>query len=77
MRDFQYLALWATSEYQMQPGLISVEIEGDPAVGLRYRFDEEASAGRFRLLRGLLHTFEPGNNELRIEGHDVVEVWRG
>lgn len=76
MRDFQAIALWAKAEYSLQPGLIDIRVEGDPAVGLRYRFDEVASAGRFRLLRGLLHTFEPESNELCVEGRDVVEIWR-
>lgn len=76
MQSFHDLAKRAMLEYRRQPGLIDVEVEGIPAMGLRYRFDEKASAGRFMLLRSLLCGYEPEDRLLNIDGNDVVEIWR-
>lgn len=75
MHDFHKLAQRANNEYKHQHGLINVHVEGDPPVGLRYRFKEIRSANRFHLLRNLLHRAEGWSNSLRVEGCDVVEVW--
>lgn len=62
-------------EYRYQPGLKRIEVEGEPETGLRFKFDNEASAARFMFLRGLLCRLNPGNTDLRIDGCDVVERW--
>lgn len=75
MNNFHDIAKRAMIEYRRQPGLISVELEGVPAIGLRYRFDEEASAGRFLTLRSLLSAYEQGERLLHLDGRDVLELW--
>lgn len=77
MIDFKALAqrLWA--EYHRQPGLQCVLIEGEPAIGLRYAFEDDVFADRFFALRSLHHSFTPENaNALKIDGAHVVEIWR-
>lgn len=76
MHDYHHLAQRAMGEYRHQPGLIEILVEGDPASGLRYRFDEEASASRFMILRGVLRQHDRRAGDLIIDGRDVLEVWR-
>lgn len=75
MHDYHHLAQKAMGEYYRQPGLIEILVDGEPASGLRYRFDEEASASRFMILRGVLRHHDHGCGNLRIDGRDVIEVW--
>jgi len=73
--NFETLAQKARNEYLFQPGLIEVTVEGDPPIGLRYRFNEKVSATRFLFIRGLFRRVRPENTELSIDGSDVLEVW--
>jgi hypothetical protein len=75
VQDFHQLAQRARVMHRYQTGLTDVQVEGAPAAGLRYKFDEEASASRFMILRGILRHHDPGTGSLRIDGRDVVEVW--
>jgi hypothetical protein len=76
MKDFDVLSKMAWSEYSHQPGLIDIVIEGDPGIGLRYRFADSARAGHFLRLRQLHNSYEPMfANPLRHDGNDIVEVW--
>jgi hypothetical protein len=76
MHRFEALAQKAQTEYQRQPGFKCVVVEGEPAIGLRYKFENEVSADRFKVFRELHNSYEPANaNALIIEGGDVVEIW--
>lgn len=75
MRDFQKLAEMVMIEYGYLPGLISIDVEGDPPVGLRYRLKDAETANRFHLLRRLMHSSDGWSSSLRVEDCDVVEVW--
>lgn len=75
MRDFHKLAQRAMAEYRCQHNLIDVEVEGEPATGLRYKFKDEASASRFMFIRGLLRHNSSGSGDLSLEGQDVIELW--
>jgi hypothetical protein len=76
MHNFNALAQKAQSEFQRQPGLKCVVVEGEPAIGLRYQFENEASADRFKVFRELHNSYEPVNaNALIKEGVDIVEIW--
>jgi hypothetical protein len=76
MHNFNALAQRAQAEYQRQHGLKSVVVEGTPAIGLRYRFENEVSADRFIAIRELHNSYEPANaNTLIKVGLDVVEIW--
>lgn len=75
MHDYHFLEQRAMVEYRYQPGLIKIVVEGEPAFGLRYRFDDEASASRFMILREVLRQHDRGVGDLLIDGRDVVEVW--
>jgi hypothetical protein len=75
-RDFNALARRASAEYHRQAGIISVSIEGDPAVGLRYSFRDLESAERFMALRRVHNSYEPDNaNTLRRDACEVIEIW--
>ena len=77
MHNFDVLAAEAWAEYQQQPGILSVVADGEPAGGLRYKFDNNATAERFIALRQLHNSYEPANaNLLKIEDAEVVEIWR-
>ncbi len=74
--DFHALARRASAEYHWQAGIISISVEGDPAVGLRYSFRDRETAERFLVLRRLHNSHEPANaNTLKREKCDVVEIW--
>lgn len=75
MHDFQKLAEMAMIEYGYQSGLISIDVEGEPPVGLRYRLKDAESANRFHLLRRLMHSTEDWCSSLCVEECDVVELW--
>jgi len=75
MSDFQALAQRAKIEYRHQPGLIDIKVEGDPAHGLRFKFEHESYAERFMFLRSMLKKKDPSMGQLRCDGCDVVEVW--
>ncbi len=75
MHDFHDIAQRAMMEYRRQPGLVSVEVEGEPPCGLRYRFRDVSEAGRFRNLRSIQHAYEQGSKFLDLDGCDVVETW--
>jgi len=76
MNDFEALSKMAWSQYGHQQGLIDIQVEGNPGVGLRYRFADSDCAGQFMRLRQLHNSYEPlFANALRHEGNDVVEVW--
>lgn len=77
MYDFHKLAQRAMSEYRYQSGLNGVEVEGEPASGLRYKFNDEVSAERFMFFRGLMRRSDHGSSELSVDGCDVIEIWRG
>jgi hypothetical protein len=75
-RDFNALARRASAEYHLQAGIISVSVEGDPAVGLRYSFRSIETARRFLALRRVHNSYEPANaNTLRREDREVIEIW--
>lgn len=75
MHDIHELARQTMLEYRYQPGLIGIEIEGEPANRIRYIFEDESTASRFMFLRGLLRQHDPGTGMLHLEGSDVVENW--
>jgi hypothetical protein len=76
MNDFEALVKMAWSQYGHQVGLIDIQVEGDPGIGLRYRFSESDLAGRFMRARQLHNSYEPMfANTLKHEGNDVVEIW--
>jgi hypothetical protein len=76
MHKFDALAQRAQTEYQRQPGFKCVVVEGAPAIGLRYKFENEVSADRFKLLRELHNSYDPVNaNALVKEGFDIIEIW--
>jgi hypothetical protein len=59
-----------------QPGLIGIEVDGHPAVGLRYKFSDVSLAARFMALREFHNSFgHSESNILGIEGSNVVQVW--
>lgn len=75
--DFKSLAERVWSEYHRQPGLQGVLIEGEPAIGLRYTFENDEHADRFLTLRNLHHSYKPENaNALQKDGAHVIEIWR-
>lgn len=74
--DFHELSKRVMLEYRNQQGFNRVEVEGHPAIGLRYKFSDVGSAARFFALREAHNSFEPSNsNILGIDGTDVVEIW--
>jgi hypothetical protein len=76
MKDFDALAKMAWAQYQRQPGLVEIRVEGNPGFGLRYRFSSSDCAAHFKRLRGLQNSYEPlFANTLKHEGNDVVEIW--
>lgn len=76
MKDFDALAKMAWAQYQHQPGLVCIRVEGNPGFGLRYCFSSSDFAARFRRLRELQSSYEPMfANTLKHEGNDVVEIW--
>jgi hypothetical protein len=76
MQDFKSLAQKAWNECQKRPGLKCVVVEGSPAIGLRYQFEDDRSADRFIAYRELHNSYEPANaNALVREGRDVLEIW--
>jgi hypothetical protein len=76
MHNIHGLATNLRSVYRYQPGLVRIELEGAPAKGLRYKFDDAVSARKFMLLLGVLRSHGNEFGELWAEGCDVVEVWR-
>lgn len=77
MHNFTELAQRLQDEYRHQPGLTSILSEGEPAIGLRYKFTDDSAANRFMKLRELQFSYEPVNaNELVMDGSDVIEIWR-
>ena len=76
MNDFEALSKMAWSQYGRQPGLLEIVVEGDPGIGLRYRFADADCAGHFMRLRQLHNSYEPlFANALRHDDNDVVEIW--
>jgi hypothetical protein len=76
MNDFEALSKIAWSQYGRQAGLIDIVVEGDPGIGLRYRFADSDCAGHFMKLRQLHNSYEPlFANAFKHDGCDVVEVW--
>jgi len=74
MHNFHSLVQVALVEYARQPGLIGIEVDGHPAVGLRYKFSDVSLATRFMALREFHNSFEhSGSNILEIDGSDVIE----
>lgn len=77
MHEFNELARRLQDEYRSQPGLLSIHVEGDPAVGLRYSFADAPAAECFMKRRELQFSYEPANaNDLVRDECDVVEIWR-
>lgn len=63
-------------EYRWQPGLQGIDVEGQPPRGLRYRFEDNACARRFMMLRKLQGNHEHDRSRsLTFEGRYVVELW--
>jgi hypothetical protein len=77
MYDFHLLAQRAMVEYRYQPGLIGIELAGEPAEGLRFIFEDEETASRFHSLRTIQQSNGNEGKDLRITGSDVMELWRG
>lgn len=75
MNDYESLVQMARMVNQYQPGLLSVEIDGESPNGIRYKFIDDESARRFFGLRGLQKGIEGKSENLRLDGHDVVELW--
>ena len=76
MQDFHSLVQVALVEYARQSGLIGIEVDGQPAVGLRYKFSDVTLAKRFMALREFHNSFERMNtNILGIDRADVIEIW--
>ena len=76
MKNFEALTKMAWSQYGHQAGLIDIQIEGEPGIGLRYKFSDSDNASHFMRLRQLHNSYEPlFANSLRHEGNDVVEIW--
>lgn len=75
MRDIHELARQTMLEHRYQPGLIGIEIEGEPADRIRYIFEDEVTASRFMFLRALLRQHDPRTGGLNLEGREVVESW--
>jgi hypothetical protein len=76
MQDFHSLVQVALVEYARQPGLIGIEVDGHPALGLRYKFSDVSLAARFMALREFHNSFKHSeSNILGIDGSDVVEMW--
>lgn len=59
MNDFEALVKMAWSQYGHKVGLIDIQVEGRPGIGLRYKFSESGLAGRFMRLRRLHNSYEP------------------
>ena len=76
MHDLHSLAQRELVEYSRQPGLVGIEVDGHPAVGLRYKFSDVSTAVRFMALREAHNSFEHMNsNILGLDGSDVIEIW--
>ncbi len=69
------IARIARIEYSRQPGFLGVALEGEPAIGLRYRFADPGTAARFFALREAQNHYVCCDNLLDLDGSDVIEVW--
>jgi hypothetical protein len=74
--ELKALAEKAWTKYRWVPGILSIVIEGDPPVGLRYQFMTEDIANSFLVLLQHHNSYDPAiASTLRRDGREIVEIF--